>query len=404
MKAVIFFPWGVECVIKRNNGAGLRVGLLAQFLGEHGIDVDCISFSLRRYEYTKGNITFSNRKLFSIISYFLYGFTVKLGACTNWVFPIAIALFLLPRIDPRFTTECKRLIENADILFVEYPFWVLPIRKIAISLNKTLILTNHDQTWRSWTEKGVFKKLSRRILRRLEMNAMQNADVRVVVAEADRKSFEELGISAITVRNAIDIKKKIFSDNAVYDFKKKWEIQDSERACLFVGGGWYPNILAANSICRIIAPKRPEMSFYLVGRCASHVTEVPKNVFLIKNADNEELELFYRACVFSLIPLKFGTGSSLKTIEALNRGRVIISTSVGARDLPFITGIHGFIEDDFEKYPEILLNLLQDKARKEYFKKNAVELAQQFDYHVAYLPYLEAIERLLKNEQRSENE
>ncbi|HWR58748.1 MAG TPA: hypothetical protein VN328_07660, partial [Thermodesulfovibrionales bacterium] len=128
MNAVIIFPWGIERIIKRDNGAGLRAGLLAQYLDKRGFNVTCASLSWRSSEQTRGGIKYLNVRLLNIFYYLLYGLTVKLGHYTGWVFPAALALYILPRIDFTFDSQCKRIVDSADVVFIEYPFWVVPVR------------------------------------------------------------------------------------------------------------------------------------------------------------------------------------------------------------------------------------------------------------------------------------
>ncbi|MFC7393008.1 glycosyltransferase [Scopulibacillus cellulosilyticus] len=87
-------------------------------------------------------------------------------------------------------------------------------------------------------------------------------------------------------------------------------------------------------------------------------------------------EVFHDACAL-LIPLLFGSGVKLKTIEALNFGIPIISTSYGTEGINLKNGVQAIIEDDLNKYPELMkrlcdksLNQKLSLESKEFFKNN----------------------------------
>lgn len=398
MKLVALFPWGTDCIKKRNNGAGLRVGLLLEFLSSQGIDIECISLSWHESEIIIDGIKYIDTRLFNVINILLYGCAVRLGSFTKWVFPQALMLYLLPRLDRRFGLVLEPFLNDADVVFLEYPFWATPIRALIRSSKKMLILTNYDQIWKSWSETGPFQGLSAAVLRRLELSSMECADHCVVVSEADRKAFAELGIYAAVIPNAIDCTSRTFSDRQRIVLQEKWRVMDEGKSVLFVGGGWFPNRIAVSNICEHIAPNLQEANFYIIGRCSDNYYGVkPLNVYFIQQAEGIDLEYIYSKIDIVLVPIFQGTGSSLKTIEAMSRGKAVISTSVGVRNLDVLSGEHVVVEDDLANYPHLLRTILADAAVRETFGMNARNFARQYDFRKCYLPYLDYLVSVRKS-------
>ena len=92
---------------------------------------------------------------------------------------------------------------------------------------------------------------------------------------------------------------------------------------------------------------------------------------------------FAEVCVF---PILSGSGTKLKIIESLAAGRPVITTSKGVEGLDLENGKDLIIENNIEKYPEIIENLLKNKMKgkgmglhgqntiRKYSWKNIVEI------------------------------
>ena len=70
----------------------------------------------------------------------------------------------------------------------------------------------------------------------------------------------------------------------------------------------------------------------------------------------EDLEaVFYNSCAM-IIPLLFGSGVKIKTLEALSRGVPILSTSYGVEGISVTSGVNCLVEDDVSRYPRLMSN------------------------------------------------
>ena len=82
---------------------------------------------------------------------------------------------------------------------------------------------------------------------------------------------------------------------------------------------------------------------------------------------------------------------SVKTIEAMAYGKVILGTSVGFRGYPVESGVNCVVCDNLEDYPEKIEQLLQQPEVLDSMGKKAQEFAQDYDYHLLYKTYLDLI-------------
>jgi glycosyltransferase involved in cell wall biosynthesis len=82
---------------------------------------------------------------------------------------------------------------------------------------------------------------------------------------------------------------------------------------------------------------------------------------------------------------------SVKTIEAMAYGKVILGTSVGFRGYPVESGVNCVVCDNLDDYPEKIGQLLQQPDVLNRIGQQAKEFAQGYDYHLLYKTYLDLI-------------
>ncbi|KML28313.1 glycosyltransferase family 4 protein [Priestia aryabhattai] len=78
----------------------------------------------------------------------------------------------------------------------------------------------------------------------------------------------------------------------------------------------------------------------------------------------EDLDVELNSSLGMLIPLIFGTGVKLKTIDAMKKGVPIITTSYGIEGINVSHDIHCKLEDDLDKYAQRILELKQESVRE----------------------------------------
>jgi glycosyltransferase involved in cell wall biosynthesis len=378
----------------------LRVGLLADFLRDQGYRVTVLSTGRRERVIEADNIVYREEALpSSRFRFLVYAIVAGISRILHWPALRAMLYYMAPNFDEPFARRVRDIGCKHQVVFLEYPFW---FNALGSEHHRKTILTNHDVLASSWTKSGpsfLNRPFFRTLLQR-ELAAMNAATRAVAVSPTDGEFFSERGVrDVVVITNPV-----AFSENKGASAVKresipvKFRSENCLSAALFVGSGWYPNCDAARAIVKDIAPSCPEITFFIAGECSKGIRSHCPNVHLMGAVNSETLAELYRQATFALIPVAWGTGTSLKALEAMARGKVIISTNVGVRGLPFEHEVHGVVCNDTTEYPSLIIELLKDVKRQQLLAENAMKLAELYDYRTVYKTYLELIDEILKTD------
>lgn len=199
-------------------------------------------------------------------------------------------------------------------------------------------------------------------LRAWERNTSRRADLILTCSEVDRTIFENLAqrVPALVVPNVIDTEQYSPVEPPI------------TKTILYTGGmDWYPNREAVRYFAREIMPKVreaiPGVRFVAAGRN-------PSEAFRKSFADLSDLE--FRGAVpdmrneiakaaVCVVPLRIGSGTRLKILEAAAMGKPVVSTSIGAEGLKFKNGREIILADDPGSFAQAVIKLLDnDRLRQ----------------------------------------
>lgn len=141
------------------------------------------------------------------------------------------------------------------------------------------------------------------------------------------------------------------------------------REILFVGTlSYYPNEDAVRYFCRDIFPliRRvlgDSVIFRIVGfGCPPGLREVGNEPGVELMGFQEDLDPWYARASLLVVPLRAGTGTRLKILEAFVHGRPVVSTSIGAEGLEVTDGVHLLLGDTPEAFARACLEMLEKPA------------------------------------------
>lgn len=140
---------------------------------------------------------------------------------------------------------------------------------------------------------------------------------------------------------------------------------------LFLGTFNYaPNVAAVeymlNEVWPLILRQLPEARFIVGGQNPAqirHFALPPPNVTFAGYLPS--LDEAYASARAVVCPVLSGGGTRVKIIEATSYGRAVVSTSIGAEGLDFVTGSEIFIADEPRHFASACLHLLEDKSLAE---------------------------------------
>lgn len=150
---------------------------------------------------------------------------------------------------------------------------------------------------------------------------------------------------------------------------------------LFVGNLSYrPNIDGLRWFHKEVWPQlkaaRPELRLCVVGSMPGReVREICSNEDVRLASNPADLDVFYRRASAGIVPLRFGSGSRIKILEAGSYNVPVISTKVGAEGLGLADGEHAYITSATPSdLATACLECLGDRAEAERRAKNLYDL------------------------------
>ena len=372
-RIALFYPW--EDFVENRSGASRRCNLLVDFLAPHVEQVKVLQGGAHAPEVMRncevsalGPQSKNTRWARLLLRIAVLVASGRRGVCYEWIFWQYARLTQMRHARRRI----RRLVRWADIILLEYPFWMSVIAPIA---------------------KRVGQPLMKRLAWHIERNALRRADQVVAVSRADQAMLSGHGLAAVLVPNPADSR---FFDRDQFPEPRRIISQlygielPGQRICLFVGSRHEPNIVAVQhirDIARMFAGTN--VGFVVLGSCAA--AERRDNFLALGPVDDAVLLSMYALTDVVLIPLPSGTGASLKTIEAMAAGKVVLGTRVAFRGLDVTSGQHVVIEDGLDQYSNRIMNLLADDATCRRLSAEARRFAADYDYRIAYRAYLDIL-------------
>lgn len=232
-----------------------------------------------------------------------------------------------------------RALEAARGWIFENPLQYLPWRDMRKGTSPTRRLV-YDAT-NVFTEAYAGLGIGRDVLENAERRLLEDADWIWFCTEADRETTHKLhggewmpktGILPNGIYNAETVSPVVPSEVR----SKREGVEWSHPVVLFAGANYGPNYEAVDAISRDWAPAQPGATFVILGMRLDRylrdggLAPAPNVVFtgLVSEAEKRVL---YDLAEVAIMPVKRGTGSSLKVPEAIARGKVVIGTRVGLR-------------------------------------------------------------------------
>jgi glycosyltransferase involved in cell wall biosynthesis len=130
---------------------------------------------------------------------------------------------------------------------------------------------------------------------------------------------------------------------------------------------WPPNVDGAVWLCTEVWPRVrarvPDATLVLAGRTpAAEVIELGRMANVSVEADVPSMTPYFEAARVVAVPLRIGTGTRLKALEAMSAGRPIVGTHIGLEGIGIEDRVHARIADDAEGFAAAMIELLQSDS------------------------------------------
>ena len=228
-------------------------------------------------------------------------------------------------------------------------------------------------------------------LAHFERWALQAADAVVAVSEEDRRflaALLERPDEAITiVPNMIDVAE--YRTNRPAPPEVQFDV-------VFTGKMDYrPNVDGvlwfAEAIWPLIRRRRPATTWAVVGQKPhARLTALRELAGVTVTGRVPEVQPYLTGASVTILPLRIGSGTRLKLIEAMAAGCAIVSTRLGAEGFAVTDGRELLLADTAEAIAAAVLDLLDHPQRRAELSGRAVAFAAQYDWR-RQAPLLDAV-------------
>jgi glycosyltransferase involved in cell wall biosynthesis len=137
----------------------------------------------------------------------------------------------------------------------------------------------------------------------------------------------------------------------------------------------------AQSIWPLIRRDAPELRFTIVGsNPTSEVRQLAQLPGIEVTGTVDDVRTYYRQAAAVAVPLRAGTGTRLKILEAMAAGVPVVSTAIGAEGLEAPDGNVILIADSPERFAASILSLARDPVRRDRMAAAARVWVERFDW------------------------
>ena len=221
------------------------------------------------------------------------------------------------------------------------------------------LLRQQSENAGGWLKKTVLKRHSE-LLAKYESDAVNGADFSVAITQADKDSI----IREYSCSRPVEVIPAGIETDPVMPKAQQ------EHCLVFTGRvEWGPNLEGVawfvKNVFPAISQRFPKLKLYIAGGLPpAWLKAFETDKVRITGLVDNPTDYIDRAEVY-IVPLKAGSGMRLKILEAMSRGRAIVSTTKGAEGIACENGRNIMLADSAEEFASSVISLLENKIERD---------------------------------------
>jgi glycosyltransferase involved in cell wall biosynthesis len=211
------------------------------------------------------------------------------------------------------------------------------------------MMWRYAETTGNWAKKLAAKRTAK-LIEGAENKLLDACVTHTVTSERERQKLIARcpGAYIQVVPNGVDT--GFYTAEKVAEACRRSGPCDSKQTILFVGSmDYHANIDAVTWFSRAawpeIARNHPHLDFTIVGRDPAPEVRALASDYIHVTGTVDDVRPFYASAVAAVVPLRSGSGTRLKILEAMAAGVPVISTRLGAEGLDVEHDVHLLLAD-----------------------------------------------------------
>jgi glycosyltransferase involved in cell wall biosynthesis len=149
---------------------------------------------------------------------------------------------------------------------------------------------------------------------------------------------------------------------------------------------YFPNVDGVIFLVRQVMPRvwerEPETRVAIVGRDpAPSVRALERDSRVIVTGSVPDVRPYLEAATVIAVPVRAGSGTRLKALEAAAMGKAIVATRLGLEGLAFSHGMHAWLADEPESFAAGILALIADcRLRRQLGRAARLLVEERYDW------------------------
>jgi glycosyltransferase involved in cell wall biosynthesis len=282
---------------------------------------------------------------------------------------------------------------NIVLYQAEFPGYALPCIWVnRIFPGKTLLVEHNVEFIRLSEQYPYMSARAAGWLRDKELEMCLRVDTVVTVSEGDRQTLIANAIPPEKVHYiSLGVDLDLYKRDYQFDIRRAYHIQPDVPILVYHGiYGYRPNLEAVRILAAEILPRLAmrglKVKVLAIGKDQPSVSFHPDVIF---TGPVENLAPYIKNADLAVVTLQKGGGTRMKILEYFAAGIPVVTTSKAVEGIPIENHIHAWIEDDYDRMANAIIELLINREYAQNLAAAGLRFVEKLDWRTIAQRYVE---------------